>query len=813
MLLVSLNKYSYKRAFFIFFFLLSGFLTSGTVLAQVIYREPPDVTKINVPAGTVASGSCPDDLDPSLFTDHVSICGIVKTADISVKDGVEYAQQPIKGATVAAYLGVRYLSSYPGLEGYAGLFRDPNNTGEIVGLIERLYTYDITNKDGRFILPVPRGAGTAGFAFLGVFCGDQLKDLYMISTVQGLPYMPVSLACPPEVTPAKKPDTNNIPAPPSINYANRKYYTSCEDSFGMGDPGIKEESTRTVSNPLFVGGLDNTRSGARVLQDIEYYCELIPLSNPPEYNVRNLKPVGTPTFLEDPIPGGFILEVPEQAEILSRRDLEGFIHTSMGYSFQTISSLNCGVAGCYNTNAPSMGHETIKYLNQEMVKICNTEPFPPLNCKGPGIELAEPGEWTSSYNLQKTKEVYDGIELGDITLPQYSSTGQLIQEILNVYGIILNVGPGDTIDTIIGKLGKMLLDIGDDLAMKDFLNLIVEFNEFKDAFGAFYEHPSIGTAITLVQTYSQFVVEFYTDVLKIAGVIGGVLIPQDVKDAYDAVKEHALGIRDAVVKLFQSLPIITQNEVDEFTNEVKTHIDGIVASLAKIGAKFGELVDLARRIRLAIQALQDIRITTVNSDLFPYSTVLNYDIQQRFRALYLNRPANDSYANFLGENRCQAAEDDRRYPSKYDVADFPFNACYGAFLLGEDTYSTQKALYTTTKNTDRKVADMDLAKTKPDRPNPIIDPVVSKFLAPNEPVGVEVANPHPLEVESVADIPKVGGRGYWRLGTVQTMCSHGVEDFDSYVDPVNNKKQYVDFPVLAVYGEEGAMRALPQYSQ
>jgi hypothetical protein len=775
----------YKLFVYVFPLLFIGVFVREPAFA--ISRTIPDTTEIPVPIGAVVSGSCPSELLPN----HISICGIAKTIDINIKDEVQYAQQPIKGATVAAYLGVQYA-------GLGSLSGDPNNTGELVGLIERLYTYDITNDDGRFILPVPRGKGTDRFIFLGFFCGDKLKDLYMIDTSQDLPYMPVSLACPPEATPAA---VNSIPAPPSINYADRIMYTSCEDKPGeafeiSSNPGMLFTADKTAIDPLEVRGLDNTRVGARVTQDVTYTC--VP-SGSGFVVAGAIVPVpGTEYFHEDLIGNGFYLEVPEAALTLSRRDLEGFTHTSMGYSYQAISSLNCGISGCYNTLAPTSEHDVRKFLDMGMVKTCNTEIFPPLNCKGPGIELAEPGEWSKSYDLQTNVEIYPGIMLGDITQPQYSSLGQLIQDILDAFGIVFTVGPLDTVISVINRLEQMLGAI-DEAALTSFSTYYASFNSFVTAFNAFRNGPlSITEAINLVATAYDVVTNFYSAVFNIGHVILSASIPPDVQAAYNTVHDHALAIRDLVVNLFNNPPT-SLAEVQAWVNEVGAHIDGIIDSLNIVANKVAELLDLAGRIHLAIEAILDIHLTTESSDIFPYSTVLNYDINKRFRDYYLNGPSNDSYKNPDGSNSfCTGnGELSRMVPSIDDgVAKLPFNVCYGAFLLGEDTYSTQKALYTTTKNTTRKVSN----------PDGVIDPVVSKFLAPKEPVGVEVApKADALVVTSVADTPKVGGKGYWRLGAVRTMCSHGQNDYD-----VNT---YVDYPVLAIFGEEGEMRAKPQYSQ
>jgi hypothetical protein len=216
------------------------------------------------------------------------------------------------------------------------------------------------------------------------------------------------------------------------------------------------------------------------------------------------------------------------------------------------------------------------------------------------------------------------------------------------------------------------------------------------------------------------------------------------------------------------------------------------------------LVDFIGRINEAIRRISLLHLTTISRNYFPYSTILNYDINKRFRQAYLNRPTNDSFMNYPGISlMCEGTEESARQRNSSGVpptptypADYPFNACYGAWLLGEDTYSTQKALYLTTKNTSKYLRGV------------ASDPPVAKFLGPKEPVGAEVSpKADALPVTPVTATPKVGGRGYWRLGVVQTMCSGGQNDYDNY-----KQQYYIDYPVLGAYGDEGAKWATPAYS-
>ncbi len=855
------NKFFYKLSVFVFSYLLFGFFVGGVAFAQTISRAVPTPQEIVIPGDTVVSGSCPAFPD---LENHISICGIAKTIDINVKDGVQYAQEPIKGATVAAYLGVKYSN-------LGSLSKDPNGTGELVGLIERLYTYDITNADGRFVLPVPRGAGTNGFIFLGFFCGNMLKDLYMIDTSQDLPYMPVSLACPPEVIPAA---VNAIPAPPSINYADRTNFVSCEDGvngvggFVEGEPGMIKEAPKTVNIPLQAAALDNTRIGARVTQTMEYQCRKVvdsvghcqapsnctKCSNPSgttcltqyisqpcpddecywvygslhyELVDGSVKPVGDPVFHSDPIGGGHMLEVPKDSPILSRRDLEGFTHTSMGYSFQTISSLNCGISGCYNTGGPSAGHTTNQYLDQTMVEICNTQPFPPLNCKGPGIELAEPREWTRSYDLQKQVEVYPNVKLGDITLPQYSAIGQLIQDILakltaQFPELTFTADDASSVSNaesaVQAFIDKFTAEQGPLAGFKD---AWAHFNEFLTATKTILGSTSVLdfmsnvwtnglTVITqgpaAVITFGQAVTQASTDALRAFN--PGV---DQLLNEWDSVKGDLGGI---ITDFFATCKDVWDDKLDPpaalahattYFNSALVHAYDVVANAFSIVSQLSDAIinfidhleGIVKALGTTMLELKDLHLTTVSKDLFPYSTVLNYDINKNFREAYLNRPINDSYWNLPPNTSiCKnTTEQARQVPSSVASAAYPFNACYGSFLLGEDTYSTQKALYLTTKNTPKNLTG---------KAN---DPVVSKFLAPKEPVGAEVSpKTDALDVTPVTDTPKVGGKGYWRLGVVQTMCSHGQIDYDSY-----KNANYVDYPVLGAYGAEGNLRATPAY--
>jgi hypothetical protein len=200
---------STKTVIFILPFLFLSFPAQAQVTGT-INRVAPFTTRINIPS-TVPSGSCPSAVSPGQLPNHVTICGVVKTAGLNRTAGIDYAQEPIKGVTVAIYLGAKYAQGIPSYANYVKA--DLNSTGEIAGKIDGLYTYNITNTDGRFIISTPRGVGTNGMAFLAFFCGDKLRDLYMIDTSKGIGFMPVSLACGPVVTPKNAPNTNNIPAP------------------------------------------------------------------------------------------------------------------------------------------------------------------------------------------------------------------------------------------------------------------------------------------------------------------------------------------------------------------------------------------------------------------------------------------------------------------------------------------------------------------------------------------------------------------------------------------------------------------------
>jgi hypothetical protein len=434
----------------------------------------------------------------------------------------------------------------------------------------------------------------------------------------------------------------------------------------VGDSGVgRINPNQSTTIPLSAAGLDNTRVGALVNQTETGTCVGTLVTDPNtglqvmQYSLDNTHATGTPVFQQTHVlVGGVdrIVEVPKTSDVLSRRDLEGFTHSSLGYSFQSVSSLNCGVSGCYDTGAPAKGQEQrLTTLKNEVFK-CNTA-VPPftsalLKCKGPGIELAEPAQWSTSYYLQNNQKIFnDGTKVGDITQPQYNSFGQFLQDILRSINI------------------------------------------------AFTPDPNASTG------------------------------------------------------------------------------DLLQAALSLVG-QVGKLFDLLNRII----------IPTVSSKYFPYSILLNNRFRGDFHYNLENRPSNDSYANTPGRNECISSEMDRQSTSQTGmghVAEYPFKACYGAVFLGQDAYSTQKALYTTTKNTGLAVSGS------------AIDPVVSKFLMPGEEVGEEVSFTGTIP-SSVKDLPKVG-KGYWRIGTVNTTCTFGTGD------EKDNKQ--IEYPVLAIYGAEGELRA------
>lgn len=647
-----------------------GNISYATGATPTLERNPPPVRTISLPdVPNIVSGTCPD----NLIENHISICGTAKTIDINTKDGVENVQEAISGATVAVYLGAKYAQGVDDNGEYlrfATLRSDPNNTGEIAGMIEGLYTYTITNDTGQFIIPAPKGKGTNGMLFLAFFCGEDLKDLYMLDSSRTLTNFNVSLACRPNVTPASREEATafgssiRIPAPPSVNYIDRLTYRNCEDKNDVGNEGDSEEYDKTISIPLYREDLDDSRVGAEVRQEVTAECVLVEdvydeYGNP-VWGLGDLN-YGTFTFMND---NG--KEVPPTTTELSRRDLEGFTHSSLGYSLQAISSLNCGTSGCYDTRAPKKGSadntNDTTYLPSAMVALCNTSPFPPLRCKGPAIELAEPGEWTRSYYDQRRVNIYNDTllfnNLGNIVLPQYGVGGQYIRNILRAWGLPLSV-----YDSITWRPG----DDG-DLLWEQLRNLPVEYV-------------------------------------------------------------------DMILALF-----------DELGNLIFTPI-------------------------------------TRGWEMFPYSTVLNYDINKKLVVNFENRPTNDSYVNSDGDDLCVSDEEARRLNSLNNPGNYPFKACYGAILPGEDTYSAQKALYLTTKNTEKSVE------------GETIEPGVQRFIAPNEQIYGEMS-PDLYSLPSSVSLEKVG-KGYWRIGGVQTLCTRAEDDFtqDLIIDNT-------DYPVLAVYGTD-----------
>lgn len=441
----------YKKIFInhksVLVFLLSviiiyGFLLSNPSEAAVFRRRVPSVREIQLPDDIhISSEPCPD--LPGL-PGHISICGRVTSIDIS-KSGpnknVEYAQMPVNHATVAVYLGPdrwKNIKNWP--------FTDLNKTGELVGKIEGLYMYDVTNEDGRFILGVPRGKGVNGYAFLAFFCNDILKDLYMIDTTG--PTSPgssryrvvlptISLSCVPGKTHTYNPGYSPpIPAPPSINYFDRESYLGCEKNANHPEASlggmVYENNPDNTLIDLLGRSLDDTHIGAIVTQqmcDSSATWVMDPLTGNLSCELSgDTRPCGPANF---PPPSTRVPDtVPESIQILSQRDLEGYTHTSMGYSQQAISSMNCGMAGCYDTGAPVYFDDDHTILDKDIVRKCNTSWPMPLYCYGPGIETAAPGWYEASYNRQNP-QIYNGFvipglgaitgRLWGITLPGHAT--------------------------------------------------------------------------------------------------------------------------------------------------------------------------------------------------------------------------------------------------------------------------------------------------------------------------------------------------------------------------------------------------------
>lgn len=387
------------------------------LVSPIIYAVDGDVSR-NVPKTTPVTlpPYDPDKPCPPILDGHISICGIVETATMNtVTDKVrkvdyDKAHQPIEGATVAVYLGAGFLG-----------FEDINKTGELVGKVEGLYMYNTTTVHGKYILAAPRGAGTDGMAYLAFFCGDYLKDLYMIDTSQDIHVLPVSISCGAKVTPSSQ---NAIPAPPSVDYVIRETPTSCFPKFDPGNPGINRQYLDgSVTINLKKEQHDNTYTGAIVEE---------------EWNngvLVNVNFVDTPSTAAKY--SGNSTMIPIEDKVLNRADIEGFVHSSMAYSLQAISSLNCGISGCYDVKAPtyfSPGESAIgaglSTLDKTDVLLCNTATYPiPQQCIGPGIGLATPGSWEESYKLQKNVQIYSDTKVGQIASPGNSIESQKLHNI------------------------------------------------------------------------------------------------------------------------------------------------------------------------------------------------------------------------------------------------------------------------------------------------------------------------------------------------------------------------------------------------
>ncbi len=763
---------------------------------SVYKRKPPEVTEIPI-LHSIDPSSCPTNIVPG----NISVCGYLKTIDVNTAGKVQRVAEPIEGATVAVYLGVKNAQGLP-----PKFTKDPNGTGELLGNIEGLYSYDISNVDGKFVVPIPKKGGTNGMAFLAFFCGDYLKDLYMIDTREDIQYMPISLACSPQNSPASyHPNTNGIPAPPSVTYADRIENTSCEMQFnGLGDKGIVAQAPKVANIDLYAAGLDDTRIGAKVNLVVTGTCHITGydlLTSMPNFEVNDVKPASgaKPKYL----PQGR-KDVPDFNTVLSRRDLEGYTHSAIGYSFQAISSLNCGIAGCYSTAAPSMTLGGNRYLSKGMVDKCNTAAFPPLNCYGPGLGLAAYGEYNPSYILQRDTEVYPGVTVKDLIKPDYTSIGQLIQDILKPLGIIL--GPGvDSNDP--SAVVAFLQNVLDALIQKN-----AEFTAVLDHLTAWLGHVDAARAdinkavaepnfLNIFNAGWSFISNATLALLDGAGAIPDIdklalyaAFPE-LREYVDNSKAMAADLEKIVADLV-SAPVRCGIDL----NCLETYWNSIKISFADLWGKYGDntnkilnifkrniLADLLSTIdkyQRAIAAIKQIHLATVSNNYFPYSALLNYNIGKNLLDTFENRPVNDSYVNDNGNNACGSSEIDRQQTSKTPPAEFPFKACYGGTLLGEDTYSTEKALFLTTRNTNLFI------KAK-------LDPPVAKFVGPYEQVGDEI-NPKVGSVPSnVTSLRKVG-KGYWRIGIVNTMCTTGIPDAG---------KQY---PVLPIYGNEGALRAAPK---
>jgi len=337
--------------------------------AEVVGKVPTS-RSLPLPAEELDGATC-----PKIASGNISICGTVKTAETSILDledwKVEQAGIPIEGATVAVYLGVeRYRLKLEGDIGF-NKYPDTNTTGEIMGKISGLYTYNITNADGEFVVIAPRGLGTKdGMAFIGFFCGTKLKDLYMIDTSQTIPRMPISLSCDPEVLPSA---INSVPAPPFIDYIDRDRSLSCDQGFGTGEYGATDTQEKVIEFNVIKKRVDDTYLGNLIIQIVETESGYV--------------------LTEDLYPE----RLPEKNEQLSKKDVEGLSHSSMGYSLQSISSLNCGTGGCYEAPPPKMEFaEDSEMMKCEVIRSCNDFPRPPY-CKGPLVELQGLNEWEPAW--------------------------------------------------------------------------------------------------------------------------------------------------------------------------------------------------------------------------------------------------------------------------------------------------------------------------------------------------------------------------------------------------------------------------------
>ncbi|MBN1162803.1 hypothetical protein JXA34_03635 [Patescibacteria group bacterium] len=375
---MNFNKLSFKSSIFLVVLLVASMF--------VVRADPPEnIERVDIPEGYEKDGS----VCPPLLTGHITVCGQVSSAryyteDIGSIEDIQFGSHPIEGVTIAVYLG----GSRVGL-------RDPNQTGDIWGKLTGLYSYTVTNQDGEYAVPIPRGMGTSGYAFVAFLCGDgsnlRLADLYMIDTTLDSDHFDVSIGV---GNRCHETMNEGIPAPPLLEYIDR------------GEPGVNDagEVDLTVRGtpPIAcsatgMGGYPGAEPGQGISAGLPIFRADLDDTYHTDYHSAT-------GWIEGA--AAYAATLPAGERVLSRRDLEGYTSNWVNYSLYPYSSVNCGLGGCYRTGSPS--ETNMAGIGCGQARDCSytedPEPndgkdFPlPAKCRAPGLMLTSPWEWVEHLN-------------------------------------------------------------------------------------------------------------------------------------------------------------------------------------------------------------------------------------------------------------------------------------------------------------------------------------------------------------------------------------------------------------------------------